>query len=92
MSSVAVALRATAATGASIALLSGGLGALPAAADRQASSTQSQAQTSRATTGETNRASVLSAAAKLSGKRITKVYLNFRRGPSLRNSVIRVLR
>ena len=35
---------------------------------------------------------MLSAAAKLSGKRVTKVYLNLRTGPSLRNRVIRVLR
>lgn len=91
MNSVAVALRATAATGASIAVLSGGLGALPAAADQQASAMPAQAQTSRATTA-TFGASAMIAAAKPSGKRITKVNLNFRVGPSLRSTVIRVLR
>ena len=92
MSSVAVAMRAAVATGASIALLSGGLAPSPAAADLQASSTPSELRTSRATGGETFGTTVLMAAAKLSGKRVTKVNLNLRTGPSLRQRVIKVLR
>lgn len=92
MHSLAVALRTSVAAGATIALLSGGLAALPAAADQQTSSSHSQAQISRAASDGTLRGIVFNAAAKPRGKRITKVNLNLRTGPSQRYRVIRVLR
>ena len=92
MSSVPVAMRAAVATGASIAVIGAGLGALPAAADPQPSSAQGQVRTALTMPDGAWQTTTMVAATKLSGRRVTKANLNFRTGPSLRYRVMRVLR
>jgi hypothetical protein len=94
-SSAAVKMRAAVASLATAGMLSATVGTLPATADAQAIANPSYTTRSVASVpqvGSAQQISLAMPAAKRSAKRVTKVSVNFRRGPSKSDRVIKVIR